>query len=224
MQPDDAEELVCLAVMHALRAHRLTIAAMTPAAVCDAFERGRWTSARLSRLAAAGTFRWPVSATCPFPLPPAGSPASAAAQAGVTIDPEAIVDAFDVLATWADTVVVQGVGGLGVALGPKLAVKDVARHLRLPLILALRADASADARAAEALQMAEALGLRIAGWVATGLGEEGQDQAALRAMHRQLSAAPCLGCLFRSTTDGTAASRLLDSAQLLATLRVTTSH
>src|SRR5205823_4228845 len=75
---------------------------------------------------------------------------------------------YEVLSTWADAVVVAGVGGLEEPLGPALNVHEVAGRLGLPLVLTLRADADAARRACRALELARASGVHLAGWIAMG--------------------------------------------------------
>lgn len=151
------EEQAALAIARALRAQGLSVAVMTPAITGERRASGCWTSPRLQRLAAAGTFRLPESALCPYRLPPAPDLATAAARGGVVIDPEVVADAREVLATWVDALVVMGVGGLCARLGPALLAGQMLARLALPLVLVRDVGAGCEASALH--------GAHVAGWV-----------------------------------------------------------
>ncbi|VTU24842.1 ATP-dependent dethiobiotin synthetase BioD 1 [Variovorax sp. PBL-H6] len=168
MAAGDGEQLGALAVVLALRFLGLRVAAMTPL-VADAVQQsGRWSSPRLECLGRASSFGVPPDVLSPYVLPPASSPSAAVQQAGARVEARAVVETYEVLSTWADAVVVAGVGGLDEPLGPALHVHEVAGRLALPLLLTLRADADAPRRARRALDLTRAHGVRLAGWVAMG--------------------------------------------------------
>ena len=69
---------------------------------------------------------------------PAVSPHLAAELAGAPLDPRALVAAAHAAAAGNDAVVVEGVGGLLVPLAPGYDVRDLARELGLPVVVAAR--------------------------------------------------------------------------------------
>lgn len=236
MTDSDGERLVTLAIAHLLRRRGWRIAVMTPVAADGVKTNGRWTSAHLTGLRQACSFGLPTSALSPYLLPVAASPAEAARAAGLCVDAEVVVDTYQVLATWADAVLVEGAGGLTVPLGPTLRVDDVAARLGLPLVLALKVDAAAVTKAGQAMALAQARQLVLAGWVATGLaggaaaavhagqawetqpGVEGEASAAwLRAAHARLGV-PLLGAVAKGVVDVVAAAACLDASRLCAAL------
>ncbi|MDT7838211.1 hypothetical protein [Aquabacterium sp. OR-4] len=176
--PDDGEDEAALALVHRLRGLGGTVAAMTPLA-CDGLPApgGGLHSARVARLAAAASFHLPAHAVCPFVLPaqrPASGPGAARVAAsadGPGLRAQPVREAFQVLATWADAVVVAGIGGWlspavaegAPATGPLLA--RMARRLHLPLLLCVRLTPGAAQRAR--LAVAEQ-GARPVAWLATG--------------------------------------------------------
>lgn len=213
----DDERIAATVLVHGLKALGLLVAAMTPMALDGVFQAGRWTSAHLEHLGREGSFGLPSPALSPYVLPPAATPALAAQQAGLHIKGQAVVETYQVLATWADVIVVEGVGGLEVPLGPSLAVHDVVRHLALPLVLAIRPDESALQRVAGGLHRARAAGVRVAGWIATGVSDESaQALPVLAAVLGQ----PAMAALPLHAASGQAAARHLDLAALRATLEV----
>lgn len=236
MDHSDGESLVTLAISHLLRHRGWRIAVMTPAAADGVKKNGSWTSAHLTRLRQAGSFGLPTSALSPYLLPVAASPAEAARAAGLFLDPEAVVDTYQVLATWADAVMVEGVGGLTVPLGPALRVDDVAARLGLPLVIVLRADKAAEARAGQVMALVHARQLVLAGWVATGLDEEasvvtpagetgevrprvdGKDSSEWLHMAHTRLGVPLLGVIAKGEVDVVAAAGCLDASLLCTAL------
>lgn len=206
----DDERLAALALAHLMRRLGLRVAAMTPVAADARQQGGHWTSEQLARLGEAGSFGLPGTVLSPYLVPPDESPGQAAQRAGLRVDAEAVVDTYQVLATWADAVVVQGVGGLAVPLGEDLRVHDVALRMGLPVVLALGLGPGHLGRARRALDLVRATGLRLAAWVATGpaQGEAGEAQA-LHALERLLG--PPLGRLPARSADPAQAAAHLDA-------------
>ena len=99
---------------------------------------------------------------------PAASPRLAAALAGEALDPRALLAASGA----ADRdrpgfLVVEGVGGLLVPLTGELSVRDLARELGLPLVIASRPGLGTINHTLLTLEAARAVGLTIAGVVLT---------------------------------------------------------
>ncbi|MDQ6778054.1 MAG: dethiobiotin synthase, partial [Actinomycetota bacterium] len=69
---------------------------------------------------------------------PAVSPHLAAELAGTPIDPTALRTHIQSVANGHHTMVIEGVGGLLVPLAPGYNVRDLARELELPVIIAAR--------------------------------------------------------------------------------------
>jgi dethiobiotin synthetase len=98
---------------------------------------------------------------------PPVSPHLAAALAGRTLDPAALREAFDARAAGADAVVAEGVGGLLVPLADGYLVRDLARDLGLPLVIAARPGLGTINHTLLTLEAARAAELRLAGVVIT---------------------------------------------------------
>jgi dethiobiotin synthetase len=117
-------------------------------------------------LLAAATGQKP-SAIAPHRFGPPVSPHLAAEMAGETIDPAALLAAARAAASGADALVVEGVGGLLVPLAPGYLVRDFARELALPLLIAARAGLGTINHTLLTLESARAAGLRVRGVVLT---------------------------------------------------------
>ena len=117
-------------------------------------------------LLAAATGQKPGAVT-PHRFGPPVSPHLAAEMAGETIDPAALLAAARAAASGADALVVEGVGGLLVPLAPGYLVRDFARELELPLLIAARAVLGTINHTLLTLESARAAGLRVRGVVLT---------------------------------------------------------
>jgi dethiobiotin synthetase len=98
---------------------------------------------------------------------PPVSPHLAAKLAGRPLDPAALRAAYTEHAADADAVVVEGVGGLLVPLTDTYSVRDFARDLALPLVIAARPGLGTINHTLLTLEAARAADLRIAGVVIT---------------------------------------------------------
>ncbi|MFA7388189.1 MAG: dethiobiotin synthase [Thiohalobacteraceae bacterium] len=115
------------------------------------------------------------------------APHLAAAEAGVTIDLDAIERA--IVAVTADRVVVEGVGGWLAPLGTDIAVADLARSLGLPVILVVGMRLGCINHALLSMESIRRYGLPVAGWVANSIdpGMERVD-ANISALRDRLDA------------------------------------
>lgn len=102
----------------------------------------------------------------PYRFAPAIAPHLAARETGVEINLEKILDSFQHLQAISTWVVVEGVGGWSVPLGDRLTMADVARAMKLPVILVVGLRLGCLNHAlltAEAIRRAD---VPLAGWVA----------------------------------------------------------
>jgi dethiobiotin synthetase len=76
-----------------------------------------------------------MSLICPFPHALAAAPAAAAEAEGATIDPDRLVESFDILVQRHGFVIVEGAGGLLVPYAEQLLTLDLIRLLGLPVLL-----------------------------------------------------------------------------------------
>lgn len=131
----------------------------------------------------------------PCPFEPAIAPHLAAAQLGETIRFDPLAAAFRALAQQADRVVVEGVGGWRVPLGPDGAVSELAARLALPVILVVGLKLGCINHALLTAEAIVADGLELAGWVANRVDPRmAAADGNLATLERMLTA-PCLGRL-----------------------------
>lgn len=156
---------VAVALIHALVARGLQVAAMKPVASGCRQRDGVRRCGDTSRLAAAANVKGRRDSMTPYAFGPAVSPHLAAAACGTVIRPTVIRRALRNLAQRADVVIVEGIGGWAVPLGPQLSVADLAAILRLPVILVIGLRLGALNHAFLTAQAIAAQGLPLAGVV-----------------------------------------------------------
>jgi len=103
---------------------------------------------------------------------PPVSPHLAAELAGAPLDPALLRGAFDARAAEADSVIVEGVGGLLVPLTRDYLVRDLAVDFGLPLVVAASPGLGTINHTLLTLESARAAGLRVAGVVMTPWPEQ----------------------------------------------------
>ena len=96
---------------------------------------GRWVSDDAMALVRAAAVDDPWSLVNPICFKEPLAPWTAALRAQAVVHVDALVSAFQSLCARHDVVIVEGVGGLMVPLTARLSVGDVARRLRLPVLV-----------------------------------------------------------------------------------------
>lgn len=129
----------------------------------------------------------------PYLFAPAIAPHLATAELGRTIELDRIVRAFQALAARAEVVVVEGAGGFYVPLNAREDMADLARMLRLPVLLVVGMRLGCLNHALLTAAAIEARGLTLAGWVANCIDPAmARLEANIDTLRRRI-AAPCLG-------------------------------
>lgn len=123
------------------------------------------------------------------------APHLAAADAGVEIDLAYIDNAYARLCANADVVVVEGVGGWMAPLGPALMQADLARALRLPVILVVGLRLGCLNHALLSARAIRADGAELIGWIGSGVDAQMARREDNLATLRERLDAPCLGVL-----------------------------
>ncbi len=135
----------------------------------------------------------------PYLLKEAAAPHIAAAQEGIRLNIVYIVQCYETVAQRADCVIVEGVGGFRVPLGPTEDTADLACALRLPLILVVGLRLGCLNHALLAAEAIAVRGLSLAGWVANqvdpALRYKEANIEALQIRLADLVHAPLLGCI-----------------------------
>ena len=196
---------VACALLHALRNQGLSAIGMKPVAA-GTDENGR--NDDVEALIAASGVKAPRDLVNPYLFAPAIAPHIAAVEAGRPIDLERIAQSFAALRPLADAIIVEGVGGFCVPLGPQVDAADLAQRLALPVILVVGMRLGCINHALLSAQAIAARGLRLAGWVANRIDPNmARFDENLASLEARL-AAPLLGVIPANSTPEIAA-RLL---------------
>ncbi len=121
----------------------------------------------------------------PWLLDDPTSPDIAARLRGVNITLEPVISAYAACRAAADVVIVEGIGGWRVPLGPQLQTADMVRRLGLPVILVCGIRLGAISHALLSAEVILADGLELCGWIANeidpGYPYAGESIATLEA-------------------------------------------
>ncbi|MCW0375706.1 dethiobiotin synthase [Xanthomonas sacchari] len=183
------------ALLHALRARGQRAVGMKPVASGCAREADGWRNEDALALQEASAPRPAYGDLNPYALPLPLAPELAAADAGVQLELAPIAAAFDRLRAQADVVVVEGVGGWAAPLSATLDQADLARALRLPVVLVvgLRLGCLNHARLSAAAIAAD--GLQCIGWIGNEIDPAMERIDDNMAMLRARLPMPCWGRL-----------------------------
>lgn len=185
---------VSAALLAALRARGLSTAAMKP--IASGSERdanGDLRNEDALALQGAASVAMPYERVNPYAFEPPIAPHLAAADVGVRMDVASLCAQARRMATEADVVVVEGVGGWAVPLDERQSLHDLAQGLDWPVILVVGLRLGC---LNHALLTAEAIshrGLRLAGWVANAIDPDFARLDDNVATLRERLAAPLLG-------------------------------
>lgn len=147
------------------------------------------------QLAGAANVGAPQEWINPYRFVPPVAPHLAAAMAGQTISLEHIRDCYGQLQKLADTVVVEGVGGLLVPLNDREDTADLALQLKLPVLVVVGLRLGCINHALLTVAALQQRGLRLYGWVANAPEPAMPLQDDVVAALRQRIAAPLLAVL-----------------------------
>lgn len=177
--------VVASAILAALRARGERVAAFKPVVTgADEPVDPDWPPDDELLATAAGMSADDVT---PTRFGPPVSPHLAARLAGTELSPATLRALVAARARDADAVVAEGVGGLLVPLTPDYAVRDLARDLGLPLVIAARPGLGTINHTLLTLEAARAAGLRVAGvvvtpWPAEPSAMEDDNRATIAAL------------------------------------------
>ena len=193
---------VACALLHALRNQGFSTIGMKPVAA-GTDENGR--NDDVEALLAAASVKAPRELINPYLFAPAIAPHIAAVEENRPIDIERIAQSFAALRPLADALVVEGVGGFCVPLGPRIDAADLAQRLALPVILVVGMRLGCINHALLSAQAIEARGLTLAGWVANRIDPQmARFDENLESLKERLTA-PLLGVIPAHSTPEQAA-------------------
>ena len=200
--------LISCALLHAFATQGKRVIGMKPiAAGCDEGGLNEDVKQLLAINNVAARSEW----VNPYSFPQFIAPHIAARNAGVTIELEKISSAYQSLATQADVVIVEGVGGFRVPLNKSQDSAELALQLGLPVILVVGMRLGCLNHALLTARAIEDCGLKCAGWVANVIDAEMSALSENIEALQQRLASPLLGAVpHQSQPDAHAAVRHLN--------------
>lgn len=183
---------IAAALVRHFAQQKLAVIGMKPVAAGCELVNGEWLSEDVMQLREAANVTAPLHLINPYAFEPAIAPHIAAERLGVVITLPTILQAYQQLTVMADMVIVEGVGGVRVPLGPQLDTADLAVALGLPVILVVGMRLGCINHALLSVEALQARGLKLAGWVANQVDT---DMLALEENQQALLAriaAPCI--------------------------------
>jgi dethiobiotin synthetase len=205
-----------LALIEALRRRGRSVLGMKPiASGCERTPEGlRNEDAR--RLQARGSREVSCDLVNPYAFEPPIAPHIAAGRAGVDIELGRIRERAGKLAAVCDFLVVEGVGGWRVPLGPSLSVSDLPLDLDLPVVLVSGIRLGCINHSLLTAESIRASGARLAGWIANQMDPDMQALDENLATLAALLSVPCLGVVpWMASPDPRHVAGLLDVGVLL---------
>jgi dethiobiotin synthetase len=160
---------ISVGIIHKLVAQGYKVAAMKPiASGCEVTVDGLRNEDALA-LMAASNVDLPYELVNPYAFKPAIAPHIAAQQVGVDIDFEIIQKNYDLIQQQADLVVVEGAGGWLVPLNNTTTMADLAKQLKLDVVLVVGIRLGCINHALLTATAIQQSGLEFKGWVANDL-------------------------------------------------------
>jgi dethiobiotin synthetase len=184
---------ISLGLVLALQQRGLSVQTMKPVASgCERRAEGL-RSGDAVRLGAQASREMPYELVNPYAFQSPVAPHIAAGQEGTDIDRLVIHERAELLGAGADLLVVEGVGGWRVPLGPSLFVSDLPRELGLPVLMVVGMRLGCINHSLLTAEGVQGTGNRLAGWVANQIDPEMQVRDENLATLAALIAAPFLG-------------------------------
>ena len=183
------------ALLHALRGQGLRAVGMKPVASGCTWLDGGWKNDDALALSRAAAVNVAYADINPFALEHPLAPELAARDAGTDVTLTPILDAYARLATKADAVVVEGVGGWAAPLSASLMQADLVRALELPVVLVVGLRLGCLNHALLSARAIEADGATLAGWIGSHVDPAmARVEDNLKMLQARLPA-PCWGVL-----------------------------
>ena len=202
---DVGKTFVCCALLYRFAQAGLSTIGMKPVAA-GLDENGSNEDVEL--LSAASSVAAAPELVNPFAFKNPIAPHLAATEEGREIRFAPIHHALDALRRQADVVVVEGVGGFRVPLGPEGDSADLAQTLGLPVILVVGLRLGCINHALLTVEAILARGLTLAGWVANSIDSSMLTREENIEVLRELIPAPLLGTLdFQMPPDAVQAAK-----------------
>jgi len=214
----EGKTVIAAAIARSLRSDGHDVEVFLPIATGCRTDRGGLVSDSADILAACAESRRTLAEISPVRLASSQAPAASAAIGGPGVDLGAIFDAWRGLVAGSECVVVEAPGGLASPITDDSRTVDLAESLALPVVLVVKAEPNALARAMLAVDVANSHGLVLAGCVLncfTGdsAGDEPTDEnlRSLPVVLERVAGLKTLALVPRDSANNIPAGRIASS-------------
>lgn len=198
--------LVASALVHLQAQRGYRVAAMKPIAAGTEWRNGHWCNGDVDTLAACASVALPQQLTTPYLFKAAAAPHIAANLEAVLIDRLHILSCFEQARAQSEAVVIEGVGGFCVPLNDSYDTADMAKDLKLPVVLVVGMRLGCINQALLTSEAISKRGLKLMGWVANMVDAQMlYQQENIEAIAQRIDA-PLLGTVPRLEVASAAAA------------------
>jgi dethiobiotin synthetase len=191
---------ISLGLMARIQAHGLMVAGMKPVASgCDLTDKGL-RNGDACQLREQSSHNPDYTLVNPYAFTPPVAPHIAAELAGITINIDAIIEAYLGLQSKVDRVIVEGVGGWRVPINNEQSLTDLVRALGLPVILVVGLRLGCINHALLSAEAIVADGVELHGWVANQVDPHYENSEATISTLKHKLTVPLLGHVPHLTT------------------------
>lgn len=191
---------ISVGLIKVLQQQGLRVAAMKPVASGCEWQDGQLQNEDALALSQQADIKLPYLQVNPYAFEPAIAPHLAAKQVGETISLTVLESQFAAMQLQADAVVVEGAGGWLVPLNDQQTIADLAKALKLPVVLVVAIKLGCINHALLTVQAIADSGLKLVGWVANDFLDDSQSTAIIQSLKQRI-AAPCLGIVPKLAED-----------------------
>jgi len=191
---------ISVGLIKVLQQQGLRVAAMKPVASGCEWRDGQLQNEDALALSQQADIKLPYLQVNPYAFEPAIAPHLAAKQVGETISLTVLESQFTAMRLQADAVVVEGAGGWLVPLNDQQTIADLAKALKLPVVLVVAIKLGCINHALLTVQAIADSGLKLVGWVANDFLDDSQSTAIIQSLKQRI-AAPCLGIVPKLAED-----------------------
>jgi len=198
---DAGKTVISTALIDLLKQKGLRVAGMKPiASGCEVTESGLRNDDAMQLIKHANV-ELPYEVVNPYSFQPAIAPHIAAQYVHTKIDLNFIQQQFEQIQQHCNTVVVEGAGGWLVPVNNSQTIADLAKLLKLPVVLVVGIRLGCINHALLTVEVIKQSGLPLLGWVANNVEINAQSKEIVSMLKHKISA-PLLGEVpFLSDTD-----------------------
>lgn len=175
-----------VALIQYFRQQGLRVVGMKPIATgCCQTEKGLRNSDAEQILAVSG-LEVPYDWVNPYAFEPPIAPHLAATQVGQRIELDKMISCYQQLATLAEVVVVEGVGGWRVPINDKQSLKDLVLTMEVPVILVVGLRLGCINHALLSAETIIRDGCHLVGWIANAMNPDFETQGSIETLKERL--------------------------------------